>query len=58
MPAGQGIKQFCCRICASKGIRRCAPKSALREGHLSDRMTWLRRHYRKYHPKAFKAMYR
>ena len=55
MPRGQGIKQFCCRICAKQGKRRCAPRSALREGHLSDRMKWLRHHRAKYHPEAFRA---
>ena len=58
MPAGQGIKQFCCRICAREGKRRCAPKSTLPEGHLSERMSWLRHHYKRNHPKAFKAMYK
>ena len=52
-PAGEGISQFCCTQPHADGCRHCAPKALLAEGKLDERMSWMRRHYRKYHPKLF-----
>jgi len=47
--SGNPLAQFCCSICD-----RCAPKSTLPHGKFEERMSWLRKHYQRYHPKEFK----
>jgi len=46
------LKQFCCSVCG-----RCAPRKYLAHGQFGNRMGWLRRHYKRYHPRKFRAMY-
>lgn len=43
------LRQFCCSICG-----RCAPRKYLRHGQFANRMRWLRRHYKRYHPAKFR----
>jgi len=43
------LKSFKCSICGA----RC-PKKYLAHGQLKKRMSWLRRHRKRKHPKAFK----
>jgi len=46
------LKSFNCSICGAK-----CPSAYLRHGHMSDRMKWLRRHYKRKHPREFARMY-
>jgi len=46
------LKSFCCSVCG-----RCAPRKYLAHGQFGNRMRWLRRHYKRHHPKKFRAMY-
>ncbi len=48
------LDQFCCSICAEKGIKVCAPKKYLEHGKFNERMRWLRKHYSEEHPREFK----
>ena len=43
------LRQFKCGICG-----RATPKEMLRHGKMKQRMEWLRKHYKKYHPARFK----
>jgi len=47
------LSQFCCSVCAKEGHRHCAPKRTLEHGGMEERMSWMRNHYKKYHPKLF-----
>lgn len=47
------LKSFGCSIC-----QRQAPKKLRAHGKFSERMAWLRHHYRDKHPERFKAMYK
>ena len=42
-----------CSICGMQ-----APKKLREHGMFSERMKWLRRHYKKYHPDEFEKMIR
>lgn len=44
------LKQFKCSICGAS-----CPKEYLAHSKFSERMTWLRRHYKRNHPRAFRA---
>lgn len=41
------LKSFKCRICGKK-----CPQRYLAHSKFSERMNWLRRHRKRYHPKA------
>lgn len=43
------LKSFKCSICGAN-----CPKKYLAEGQFANRMSWLREHRKKKHPKAFK----
>lgn len=45
MAEGNPLRKFCCRQCGE-----CAPKELLAEGRFSDRICWLREHYKEKHP--------
>jgi len=44
------FKTFGCSICGKQ-----APKSLREHGTFEERMSWVRKHRKKYHPKAFKS---
>ncbi len=44
------LKQFKCSICGAS-----CPKEYLKHGGLAKRMSWLRKHREKHHPKAFRV---
>jgi len=39
------LSRFCCSLCG-----KCAPKKYLAHGKFEQRMEWLRKHRKKYHP--------
>lgn len=47
------LSQFKCSICGAS-----APKELLKHGKFSERMAWLRGHYKRKHPEAFKRWYK
>jgi hypothetical protein len=47
------LKSFRCSICGKQ-----APKTLRAEGKSEKRWGWLRRHYKRYHPRKFKEWYR
>ena len=46
------LKTFGCSICG-----RQAPKDLREHGFFEERMAWLRKHRKKYHPNIFAKMY-
>ncbi len=44
------FKTYGCRKCGKQ-----APKDLREHGTFAERMSWLRRHYKKYHPRLFSA---
>lgn len=46
-------KTFGCSICGKQ-----APIELRKHGTFEERMSWVRNHYKKYHPKKFKEMYK
>lgn len=47
------LRSFTCGRCGAK-----CPKKYLEHGQFAKRMSWLRRHRRKYHPEAHKKSIR
>ena len=47
------LRHFRCSICGAE-----APKLLLAHNKFAERMTWLRRHYKRVHPEAFRKWYR
>ena len=47
------LKSFGCSICG-----RQAPTEYRQDGKFKERMSWLRRHYKRFHPKKFREMYK
>lgn len=43
------LSSFRCSVCGAK-----APEEYLEHGQFSNRMKWLRKHYKKKHPRLFK----
>lgn len=43
------LKSYGCSVCGEQ-----APKVLRKEGQLEKRFKWLRRHYKKQHPREFK----
>ena len=46
------LKSYGCSIC-----ERQAPKRLRADGEFEGRMKWLRRHYKRFHPRKFRQMY-
>lgn len=46
------LTKFQCSICGAK-----CPRKYLLHGKTSERMDWLRRHYKRKHPRAFAGWY-
>lgn len=47
------LRSFRCSICGAS-----APKKYLKHGQFGNRMSWLRKHYKRYHPRKFREMYK
>jgi len=43
------LQSYSCSVCGAK-----APKELLKHGKYSERIQWLRRHYKRRHPQKFK----
>ena len=47
------LEHYKCKLCGAE-----APKETLKHGAMEQRISWLRKHYKKNHPTAFRRMYK
>jgi len=47
------LKTFGCSICGKQ-----APKKIREHGKFAERIDWLRRHYKRFHPRKFREWYK